>query len=141
MTSTDPKICAQHVDMMRKRVTKQSSCCWLPTKGSQGGSCVGSQHAVDQAAQVVRVHVTPQPPLKVGRPPEVDCDGDALALHLMPPPLWNEQGITCLHTQTSCQQGLACAGMCLSNSDCYFPAGSHVGCLQARLPSQSVEQD
>ena len=80
-------------------LTKQSSSCWLTTQGGQGGSCVIVEHAVDEPAQVVRIHVTAQPLLELRSPPEVHRNCDALALHLMPPALGYEERIPCLQPQ------------------------------------------
>ena len=61
------------------------------------GLCQGLQGS----AQVVGVHVAAQLPVEGGAPPDVDRNGPRHAVNLVPPALWNVQGIPRLRKMSS----------------------------------------
>ena len=73
---------------------------WVGRHSRQGLLAFAVQKVVQQAAQVVLVHVGLKALGEGGLPPEVDCYGGVLAVYLVPPTFRDEQCIPSLHTIT-----------------------------------------
>ena len=79
---------------------------------------MGLRQGLQGSAQVVRVHVAAQLPVKGGAPPDVNCNGPGQAVDLVPPTLWNIQGIPRLHRMSSASVRSVPAGTVHAGSHC-----------------------